>query len=360
MNNIINKLKNNNRLLKNYAYYLNNIFKPSQIKTFRFASSSNFKYSTSNNNLKNNFISPISQINQSNSNYQLNYDISNLNSIFSEKGLIESRVIVEIEWLKSLVLYFIKNDQLNSKESINDNKIKELINIKLDSIKENFNLESAIKVKNIEKTTNHDVKAVEYYIKSEIEKLNLPNILYEFTHFCCTSEDINNLSFSMLLKKGLDKVYLVSLSELINNLSNFADKYSDISMLCRTHGQSATPSTMGKELANYAYRLNDLSYKLRKIKLKAKMNGAVGNFNAHYVVNPEYDWYNHSKNLLNRLGFEFNPYSTQIENHDSISEVFYYSSLISSVLIDMTRDIKEYQKLGYINSSIINNNNPVS
>ena len=293
-----------------------------------------------------NLISPMSILYDK----QINKDILAINKLFSEKSLIKARTRVEIEWLKSVVSYILPNSDLNDiKSNILVNK--ESIISKLDQIKNNFNNDSALKVKEIEKTTNHDVKAVEYYIKSEIQRENLPDFLYEFTHFCCTSEDINNLSWSLMINEALNTTYLANVCYLVNNMCKLSIDNSDCPMMSRTHGQSATPTTFGKEIANFSYRLNDLSYKIRNIKLKGKINGAVGNFNAHKIIYPNFDWPMHSKVFIENLGLEFNPYTTQIENHDSLCEVLNYISLINTVMIDLTRDLYGYNTLGYLSNT---------
>jgi adenylosuccinate lyase len=276
-------------------------------------------------------------------------NIQNLKNYFSEAGLIKYRTTVEVEWVKFLLSDVFNNDELKIKYKV-ANKTDTLN--KLDSIIKNFDLSSSEKIKDIEKTTNHDVKAVEYYIKSEFKNYDIPENLYELVHFCCTSEDINNLSYSLMLKDSISYVYHPKVTNLVNRLIKMAEEYSDVAMMCRTHGQPATPSTMGKEIANFAYRVNEQHYILKGKTIKAKLNGAVGNFNAHYTVLPHLNWMSLSKRFIENLGLEFNPYTTQIENHDSIADIFNSSSLINTILIDMSRDFWAYISMQYFKQKL--------
>jgi len=176
--------------------------------------------------------------------------------------------------------------------------------------------------------------------------------LYELVHFCCTSEDVNNLAYSLMLKEFLSGVYHTNLTTLTVKLAEIAQSYSRTPMMSRTHGQPATPTSVGKEFANFAYRVNEQHYNLKKIKLKAKMNGAVGNFNAHYVVMPQFNWEAASQLFIERLGLEFNPYTTQIENHDSFAEVFNSVSLINTILTGFSRDMWGYISLNYFKQKL--------
>ena len=202
--------------------------------------------------------------------------LTGLQKYYSEKGLMQYRTIVEIEWLRFLITKVFTPEELKAKFNINQNSITD-INSKLDKIKNNFNMDSAEEIKRIEKTTNHDVKAVEYYIKGEMSKLNVESSIHELVHFCCTSEDINNLSWGLIVKDSLDKEYNPKVKSLIDLLVKIAEENSNIAMMARTHGQPATPTTVGKEIANFAYRVNQQVEKLKKIKVKGKFNGAVGN-----------------------------------------------------------------------------------
>ena len=230
-----------------------------------------------------------------------------LRSAFSEFGLIKYRVTVEIRWLQRLAEHAdIKEIGPFSKETITI----------LNELVDNFDEGDAAKIKEIERTTNHDVKAVEYFIKEQISnKPELAEIL-EFVHFACTSEDINNLSHALMLKEGRDTVLLPQVEEIVSKISEMAIAYADVSMLSRTHGQTASPTTVGKEMANVAYRLNRQIDQIRQIPLLGKINGAVGNYNAHLSAYPNIDWADNAKVFIGSLGLEMNPYTTQIEPHD--------------------------------------------
>lgn len=260
--------------------------------------------------------------------------------IFSEYGYFKYRTIVEVEWLKSLL-----NNFITSNESFYQNK--QFLISQLSQIVNGFNEESCFRIKEIEKVTNHDVKAVEYYVKEQMEKLNLPKDLNEFTHFCCTSEDINNLSHGLMFKEFINTIFTPIFSILIDTLRKTAEKYASVGLMSRTHGQPATPTTFGKEIANFAYRANELAYKLKQIGIKAKMNGAVGNFNAHIIVDDKFDWLKHSKVFIENLGLEFNPYTTQIENHDAVGEILNYIKSINTVLRDLSQDLVAYKGVSY-------------
>merc|ERR1711865_687996 len=236
-----------------------------------------------------------------------------LRPIFSEYGLIAKRVAVEIEWFKMLS----ENDQIPEVPRISANGLQFL-----DSIVTGFDITGAQRVKEIEKTTNHDVKAVEYYLKECFEQNSEVQPLKEFLHFACTSEDINNIR-------------------------ELAHEYADAPMLSRTHGQAATPTTVGKELANFAFRANLHRDSFAKAPIRAKLNGAVGNFNAHIVVYPEVDWPAACERVVTNLGVELNPYTTQIEPHDFIAEMFDALARHNTVMIDFARDMWGYTSLGY-------------
>ena len=292
--------------------------------------------------------------------------------LFSEYGYFKYRVIVEIAWLKKVLVSFplpslTSNSNSNSNSSSNfssNDSLKPLINY-LDNINSSFNEESFFRIKAIEKITNHDVKAVEYYIK-ELLKVNSKDNKFtegskqgeeisELTHFCCTSEDINNLSQGMILKEFLCSVYFPMVSLLIHNLKLKAKQYRDQAMVARTHGQPATPTTFGKEMANFAFRINELVFKMKGVGIKGKFNGAVGNYSAHISVSQslgiEFDWIGLSKEFVESLGLEFTAYSTQIECHDSVAEILNYNTMINNVIIDLMRDLYGYNMLGYINNS---------
>lgn len=263
---------------------------------------------------------------------------------FSEYALIKYRVIVEIEWLKSLSLANkLQEIQKLSKESIAE----------LDALGTNFSVDDAAAVKAIERTTNHDVKAVEYWLREALKTKNGIAPTTPFIHFACTSEDINNLSYALMLKGARDKVILPKLSSIISTLSNLSIKYAGAPMLSRTHGQPASPTTLGKEIANVVSRLNRQKDSLAQLSLQGKMNGAVGNFNAHLSAYPDYDWESHSNNLIQNLGLEAIPYTTQIEPHDGIAEIFDCLMRINTILIDLNRDLWAYISIGYFKQKTI-------
>jgi len=261
-----------------------------------------------------------------------------LRPIFSEYGLFRFRVQVEIEWLKALANHSgIKEVAPFSKNSI---KI-------LDNIKNDFSVADAKAIKKIEKTTNHDVKAVEYFIRDKIINHKALKQASQFIHFACTSEDINNLSHALMLKEARDAVLLSKLDETIAVLKTLSKKQAATPMLSRTHGQTASPTTLGKEIAVYVHRLSRQRKQLGKIELLGKMNGAVGNFNAHLSAYPKVNWMALSKTFVKGLGLDWNPHTTQIESHDYMAEYFHVQSRINTILIDFNRDIWSYISLGY-------------
>lgn len=218
----------------------------------------------------------------------------------------------------------------------------------MDSIFENFNETEGERVKEIEKTTNHDVKAIEYFLKEKFEAHSKEmDALKEYLHFSCTSEDINNLSYSLMLHHSLKDVLMPKLNGLLTRLEDLATEYADIPMMCRTHGQSATPSTVGKEFANYAYRLRRQIDRIEKVECLGKFNGATGNLNAHMVAFPELPWLDISKDFVESLGITWNPYTTQIEPHDGVAELSLAFTLTNTILTDFSRDMWMYISLGY-------------
>ncbi|HND36887.1 MAG TPA: adenylosuccinate lyase, partial [Nitrosomonas sp.] len=263
---------------------------------------------------------------------------SALRPYFSEFALIRYRVIVEIEWLKAL-----SNESLIGEVSpFSANTVG-----KLENLIKNFSVTDAEAIKAIEASTNHDVKAVEYWLKETFSQYSdIANVI-EFIHFACTSEDINNLSHGLMLKNSRDEVMLPMLHALIDKLQTMAHQFASVPLLSRTHGQPATPTTMGKEMANVAYRLNYACDRLRAIALLGKINGAVGNYNAHIVAYPNLDWEKFAQNFVEKLGLTFNPYTTQIEPHDAIAALFDAYARVNTVLIDLNRDIWGYISLGY-------------
>ena len=267
-----------------------------------------------------------------------------LQDIFSEYGLIKYRLFVELKWLKKL------SDEKHITElaQLTEQETKWLMNIY-----ENFDADQANQVKKIESITNHDVKAIEYYIKEKLADHKVLALASEFTHFACTSEDINNLSYALMLSDGRDKVMLPTLYQLTDDLSNMAQFYSTQAMMARTHGQPATPTTMGKEIANVVYRLQRQLLQIEKVSILGKINGAVGNYNAHIVAYSEVDWVKLAQEFVEGLNLEFNPYTTQIEPHDYIAEMFHALIRTNVILIDLCRDIWGYISLGFFKQKVI-------
>lgn len=274
--------------------------------------------------------------------------VTDLRQSFSEFGLIHARVTVEVRWLQSLA----KHPEVIELPDFTDAE-----NVFLNSIVDDFSEVDALRVKEIERTTNHDVKAVEYLIKEKFEAKasELPNLAscLEFVHFACTSEDINNLSHALMLKSGLETAVLPEMDKVIEKLTELAKELSDKSMLSRTHGQTASPTTMGKELANVVARLTRQLDQIKAVEFLGKINGAVGNYNAHYSAYPSIDWPAHAEAFVSSLGIQFNPYTTQIEPHDYIAELFDAVVRFNTILIDLDRDIWSYISLGYFKQRTI-------
>ena len=266
-----------------------------------------------------------------------------LRPVFSEYGLIKTRVHVEIEWLIALAAEpgIAELPEFNAKQIAY-----------LRSIAADFSVADAERVKTIERTTNHDVKAVEYFIKEKLE--SGPDLAQakEFTHFACTSEDINNLSYSLMLQQGCVSVLLPALDRLQDALLALSHAQAAQPMLSRTHGQTASPTTLGKEMANVLARINRQMPQLRGIRMPGKINGAVGNYNAHAVAYPEVDWPGFADRFVAGLGLEFNPYTTQIEPHDAIAELCDAMRRINTIGIDLCRDIWGYISLGYFKQQL--------
>ncbi|PPC77064.1 adenylosuccinate lyase [Pokkaliibacter plantistimulans] len=265
-------------------------------------------------------------------------------AIFSEYGLIRFRVTVEIRWLQRLA----SHPQINEVKPLSTEA-----NAFLDRLVDNFGLEDAQRIKDIERTTNHDVKAVEYFIKEKLQDVPELNAISEFVHFACTSEDINNLSHALMLQEGRDKVLLPSMRQIVDAVSKLAQQYATQPMLSRTHGQTASPTTLGKEMANVAYRLRRQVEQIGKIEFLGKINGAVGNYNAHLAAYPEVDWQANAQTFVESLGITFNPYTTQIEPHDYIAELFDAIARFNTILIDFDRDVWGYISLGYFKQRTI-------
>jgi adenylosuccinate lyase len=269
---------------------------------------------------------------------------ADLRPLFSEFGLIHHRVMVEVRWLQALA----NNDSIAEVPAF-DHKTNAL----LDGIVQHFNVEDAQRVKNIERTTNHDVKAVEYFLKEKIQGNTTLEAVSEFFHFACTSEDINNLSYAMMLKSGRDTVMIPVMDDIIHNLADLAHELAEQPMLSRTHGQTASPTTVGKELANVVHRLRKQRNEAADVVILGKINGAVGNYNAHLVAYPEIDWPAFARQFIESLGIEMNPYTIQIEPHDYIAELFDAMARFNTILIDLSRDIWSYISLGYFKQKTI-------
>jgi adenylosuccinate lyase len=257
---------------------------------------------------------------------------------FSEFALIRYRVQVEVSWLKAL------SDEPGI---IEVPAFSTQTNARLDDLVANFSVSDAEAIKAIEATTNHDVKAVEYWLKQTLADNTEVSKAAEFIHFACTSEDINNLSHGLMLKSSLDQVMLPTLDKMIAQLVELAHQLAELPMLARTHGQPATPTTLGKEIANVVYRLQRSQKQLAAVAILGKINGAVGNYNAHLSAYPDLDWESFAQAFVENLGLQFNPYTTQIEPHDTIAELFDAYARINTILLDLNRDIWGYISLGY-------------
>ncbi|MFW1939319.1 UNVERIFIED_CONTAM: purB [Trichonephila clavipes] len=265
-----------------------------------------------------------------------------LRPFLSEFGLIHARVTVEVRWLQALA---------NRAEIIEVPAFSAETNAALDAIVTNFSEEDANRIKEIERTTNHDVKAVEYFLKEKIANIDELKNAGEFIHFACTSEDINNLSHALMLKNGRE-VLVSSMKQILNAISALATTHAKQPMLSRTHGQTASPTTLGKEMANVAYRLARQIKQFENVELLGKINGAVGNYNAHLSAYPEIDWAAHAQAFVESLGLSFNPYTTQIEPHDYMAELFDALRRYNTILIDFNRDVWGYISLGYFKQKL--------
>jgi len=262
---------------------------------------------------------------------------------FSEFGLIKARLKVEIEWLKALAA----EPHFTEIAAFSPATIAEL-----DGLVANFGVEQAAEVKAEEAVTNHDVKALEYWIKKNT-KANAEVVkVSEFIHFACTSEDINNLSHALMCQGAREQGMLPMLDKVIAKLVELAHAYAEVPMMSRTHGQPATPSTMGKEMANVAYRLQRARARIAQVELLGKINGAVGNYNAHLAAYPGYDWEGFAKRFVESLGLTFNPYTIQIEPHDALAELFDAFARANSILIDLDRDVWGYISLGFFKQKV--------
>ena len=267
-----------------------------------------------------------------------------LRPIFSEYGLMRFRVQVELTWLKHLAnCEAIKEVPAFSKETIEF----------IDSIIKNFSEEDAKNIKEREAVTNHDVKAVEYFLKDKTASNAEIAKVKEFIHFACTSEDINNNSHALMLKTAREEVILPVVDEIIAKITELAHKYAEVPLLARTHGQPASPTTIGKEMANVVYRMRRQRDEIARVEILGKINGAVGNFNAHSVAYPDVDWYAFSKAFEEDLGLTFNPYTTQIEPHDYMAELFGAVDRFNTILLDFDRDIWMYISNGVFTQKTI-------
>jgi adenylosuccinate lyase len=261
-----------------------------------------------------------------------------LRGYFSEQALIRYRTRIELEWLQALAA---------------EKAIKELKGFSpktlsaFSALVKNFSERDAEHIKNIEAETNHDVKAIELWLRSKLAKSAEAQRALEFVHFACTSEDINNLAYALMIAESRAKVMLPKLDEVINSLKNLARKHAALPMLSRTHGQAATPTTLGKEIANFAHRLARARSRIAAVAVLGKINGAVGNYNAHMTAYPGFDWERFCRRFVERLGLEFNAYTTQIEPHDWLAELLDAYARANSVLLDLDRDLWGYISLGY-------------
>ncbi|NDV13325.1 adenylosuccinate lyase [Crenobacter caeni] len=266
-----------------------------------------------------------------------------LRTLFSEYGLMKFRIQVELEWLKMLAA----EPGIEEVKPFSAATVREI-----DDVIAGFSVEHAEQVKAIEARTNHDVKAIEYWLKERLSGNPEVMAASEFIHFACTSEDINNLSHALMLKTARNTVILPALDELTARLSKLAHELAAVPMMCRTHGQPATPSTLGKELANVVYRLKRQHDQLVRQEILGKINGAVGNYNAHLVAYPNVDWESLAGRFVAGLGLTFNPYTIQIEPHDYMAELYQNLSRVNTILVDLNRDVWGYISLGYFKQKV--------
>ncbi len=267
-----------------------------------------------------------------------------LREVFSEFGLIKRRVLVEVRWLQCLAAH----------EGIPEVPgLSRAATRTLNNIAEKFSEIDARRIKDIEATTNHDVKAVEYFIKERFDGNSELKAIAEFVHFACTSEDINNLAHALMLRDGLHTVLLPVMKSIATKLTDLAHDSAAAAMLSRTHGQTASPTTMGKEIANVVARLRRQLEQLERIEFLGKINGAVGNYNAHLAAYPEVDWQANAEAFVTSLGLAWNPYTTQIEPHDYMAELFDTLARFNTILVDFNRDIWGYISLGYFKQKTV-------
>jgi adenylosuccinate lyase len=267
-----------------------------------------------------------------------------LRPIASEFGLMRARVEVELAWIKSLA----SHPQIDEVAPLSEQAIAEI-----DAIVTDFSEDDGQRVKAIERTTNHDVKAIEYFIKEQFDNNPELRSISEFVHFACTSEDINNLSYSLMLTRMRDEVLQPTMRQIIDLLRSKANEWASHPMLSRTHGQSASPTTVGKELANVVARMERQLTQFEAVQLLGKLNGAVGNYNAHLSAYPDVDWAAHAESVITNLGLTFNPYTTQIEPHDCIAEYFDALKRFNTILMDLNRDLWSYISLDYFKQKTV-------
>ncbi len=263
---------------------------------------------------------------------------------FSEYGLIRYRVLIEIEWIKAL-----SNEPcIKELPPFSPSTVAHLVQLAAQ-----FSEADAEQIKSIEKRTNHDVKAIEYWLREKLSAIPETAKALEFIHFACTSEDINNLSHALMLNHARKEVMLPTLQVVIERLQHLAHEHAALPMLCRTHGQTATPSTLGKEMANVVHRLRRACERIAAVEVMGKINGAVGNYNAHLSAYPDVDWENFAKNFVEARGLVFNPYTIQIEPHDCMAELYDAYARANTILIDLDRDIWTYISLGYFKQKVV-------
>jgi len=269
---------------------------------------------------------------------------ADLQPIMSEFGLLKYRVIVEVRWLQMLA----QNAEIDEVKPFSAEA-----NAHLNAIVDNFDINDAQRIKDIERTTNHDVKAVEYFLKEQVADMPELHIINEFIHFACTSEDINNLSHALMLNAAREDVVMPLIDNIIEALAELTQTFKSIPMMARTHGQPASPTTMGKEIANVQQRLIRQRAQISKVEILGKINGAVGNYNAHLSAYPNIDWHAVSEGFVTSLGIQWNAYTTQIEPHDYIAELFDAISRFNTILLDFDRDIWGYIALGHFKQKTI-------
>ena len=267
-----------------------------------------------------------------------------LRAHFSEYGLIRYRLLIEIEWLKAL----------SAEPGIAELPPFSVATIAwLDQLAAAFSEADAEQIKAIERRTNHDVKAIEYWLREKLADNDETKNALEFIHFACTSEDINNLSHALMLRHARDEVMLPALRVIIDKLQALAHEHAAVPLLCRTHGQTATPSTLGKEMANVVYRLRRACTRIAAVEILGKINGAVGNYNAHLSAYPEADWEHFAQRFVEARGLVFNPYTIQIEPHDYMAELYDACARANTILIDLDRDLWGYISLGYFKQRVV-------